>query len=120
MYKNKDYRRKPLSRSPKQIPFLVRTFYKKVEKQADNKEEIEKDKEIEQEQEIQLYLYLNSTFRDIVDQLKYQIDDCYRRDVTFKILNIFLDQNGLIKKKELATIHAVKTNKDDDWRSFNC
>ena len=57
---------------------------------------------------------MNSSLRDIVDQLKYQIDGVYRRDVQFKLHNVYLDQHGVLKKKEIALINSVKTRKEDD------
>jgi len=34
---------------------------------------------------------MGSTLRDIVDHLKYQLDNVYRRDLQFKINNIYFD-----------------------------
>ena len=34
---------------------------------------------------------LSSKLRDIVDQLKYQLDGVYRRDISFKVSNVYLD-----------------------------
>lgn len=44
----------------------------------------------------------------------------YRRDIVFKLYNIFLDQHGIQKKKELGSIHSVKSRKDDDLRLKDC
>lgn len=32
------------------------------------------------------------------------------------MLNIYLDQHGIYKKKELGKVHSVKSRKDDDMK----
>lgn len=38
----------------------------------------------------------------------------YRKDTRFKLYNIYLDQHGVFKKKEIAVIHSVKSHKEDE------
>ncbi|CAK80656.1 unnamed protein product (macronuclear) [Paramecium tetraurelia] len=89
-----------------QVPFLVRTHWKNGQITLD-------DFNKNQTQEILLYLFLSSKLRDIVDQLKYQLDGVYRRDIVFKVSNVYLDQHGVQKKKDLGTVHSVKSGKDE-------
>ncbi|CAD8154493.1 unnamed protein product [Paramecium octaurelia] len=90
-----------------QVPFLVRTHWKygQITLEDFNKN---------QTQEILLYLFLSSKLRDIVDQLKYQLDGVYRRDIMFRVSNVYLDQHGVQKKKDLGQVHSVKSGKEDD------
>lgn len=57
---------------------------------------------------------LNTTIREIVDQIKFQIDGVYRRDTRFKLYNVYLDKYGIKNKKEIANLHSVKIHAGDD------